>query len=82
MAVAAAGLACSTASLHAALAHPTFATMASSSHCLQHGALDYTGPAALDNSYIIADSVALATAFYESRLRGDRSAGGDGRALF
>lgn len=56
--------------------------MASSSHCLQHGALDYTGPAALDNSYIIADSVALATAFYESRLRGDRSAGGDGRALF
>lgn len=32
------------------------------------------GPAALDNSYIIADSVALATAFFESRLGGDRRA--------
>ncbi|PRW33812.1 chlorophyllase I [Chlorella sorokiniana] len=44
---------------------------------LEPGSIVFGGiecPAALDNSYIIADSVALATAFYESRLRGDRSA--------
>ncbi len=35
------------------------------------------GPAALDNGYIIADSVALATAFFESRLRGDRCVAGE-----
>ncbi|KAI7836129.1 hypothetical protein COHA_009959 [Chlorella ohadii] len=44
---------------------------------LEPGSIVFGGitcPAALDNSYIIADSVALATAFFESRLRGDRSA--------